>query len=169
MRLPALPCTSDSELSSQLKPQDFREYRCSSASPAPTSTRLIQHFRTEAAADSFPRTVGCPQHRGSTPSCRPVRDESQTLPAFQLPVCRRPLSWRPPLYTAPCFVLYRKNGVESATQEQGCDLGRDYQHRERLGTTMTTPTPLLTSSGSCPWPFPWPVHPPACPGNGSVA
>jgi hypothetical protein len=34
---------------------------------------------------------------------------------------------------------------------------------------MTTPVPLLTSSRSCPWPFPWPVHPPACPGNGSVA
>jgi hypothetical protein len=31
------------------------------------------------------------------------------------------------------FVLYRKNGVESATQKRGCDLGRDYQHRERLG------------------------------------
>jgi putative ABC transport system permease protein len=27
----------------------------------------------------------------------------------------------------------------------------------------------LTSSGSCPWPCLWPVHPPACPDNGSAA
>ena len=51
----------------------------------------------------------------------------------QLPVCRRPWSWPPPLYTVAFLVLYQKNGVESATQEGGGDLGRDYQHRESLG------------------------------------
>ena len=35
--------------------------------------------------------------------------------------------------TATFFVLYQKSGVESVTQEGGDDLGRDYQHRERLG------------------------------------
>jgi len=34
---------------------------------------------------------------------------------------------------AAFFVLYQKRGLESVTQERVCDLGRDYQHRERLG------------------------------------
>ena len=52
------------------------------------------------------------------------------------------------------FVLYRNNGVESAAQEPGCDLGRDYQTFENAAEmTMTASTPLLTSSGSGQRPF----------------
>ena len=67
------------------------------------------------------------------------------------------------------FVLYQKTGVESVTQEGAAIWAAITNIKNAWETTMTTPTPLLTSSGSCPWPFPWPVHPPACPGNGSVA
>jgi hypothetical protein len=31
------------------------------------------------------------------------------------------------------FRSYQKSGVESVAQEGGGDLGRDYQHRERIG------------------------------------
>ena len=67
------------------------------------------------------------------------------------------------------MVLYQKSGVESVTQEGAAIWAAITNIENASETTMTTPTPLLTSSGSCPWPFPWPVHPPACPGNGSVA
>ena len=53
---------------------------------------------------------------------------------WSMTVCRRPWSWRPPLYTVAFFILCQKTGVESVTQEEGGDLGRDYQHQERLGT-----------------------------------
>jgi hypothetical protein len=42
-------------------------------------------------------------------------------------------------------------------------------HLRSHGTGRLQPTFLLISSGSCPWPSPWPVRPPACPGNESVA
>src|SRR5215471_10620999 len=93
--------------------------------------------------------------------CNSIRSD----PAVKIPP---PLNNHSPghsRYSHSAFRSLSKNGVESATQERGCDLGRDYQHQERLVNDDATPTPLLTSLGSCPWPSPWPVHPPACPSN----
>ena len=72
----------------------------------------------------------------------------------------RPGRHRPPRFTGSVAA-----GLDLATRpgrRQPLDrpIGRAHDDHNRL---------LLTSSGSCPWPFPWPVHPPACPGNGSVA
>jgi hypothetical protein len=45
------------------------------------------------------------------------------------------------LYTEAFFVLYRKNGMESATQERAAITNIENASETR----MTTPTPLLTS------------------------
>ncbi len=129
------------------------------------------HTRTICqTGDNHPQKIICVNpiyRRPQMGRSRPKR--KYTNRKNQPPSGRRPWSWRPPLYTVAFLILCQKTSVESVAQEGGRRLGRDYQHQERPETTTTTLTPLLTSSGSCRWPFLWPVHPPACPGNGSVA
>jgi hypothetical protein len=50
---------------------------------------------------------------------------------------------------APFFVLYQKSTVESVTQEGTAIWAAITNIENASETTMTTPTPLLTSSGSC--------------------
>jgi len=143
--------------------------RSSIVAPAQRSLSAQQKAISEQTVDGFP------VHSLRRPPCRTGRsnffESARSCTQYTTPENRIKSPEVCSLHQPQAKELrwYRKNGVESATEEPGAIWAAITNIENASETTMTTPVPLLTSSGSFPWPFPWPVHPPACPGNGSVA